>query len=90
MLYYGGNFPEKINLTPGANGGIHCQKHVGPAFGTASCFDVQLWNKASRNLSYLSLGNGYVCPPNVRTNSFSIGNNPLHVEEVEVFEVNFL
>ena len=63
---------------------------MGPAFGTASCFDVQLWNKANRYLSYLSLGYGYVCPTIVGRNSFLIGNDPLHIEEVEVFEVNFL
>lgn len=63
---------------------------MGPAFGTASCFDVQLWNKANRDLSYFSLGYGYVCPTIVGWNSFLIGTDPLHIEEVEVFEVNFL
>ena len=84
LLNYGGNFSEKINLKPGASGGIRCQKFLGPAFGTTSYFDVQLWNNSNKGLSFLSLGYGYVS-----RNSLFIGNETLSIEEVEVFKVNF-
>jgi len=89
LLNYGGNFPEKINLNPGLRGGIRCQKFLGPAFGTTFFFDVQLWNNSNKGLSFLSLGYGYLCPPNVSRNSLFIGNETLSIEEVEVFKVNF-
>ena len=63
MLNYGGNeVPEKSNLIRGANGGILCGEDMRPAFGTNSCFDLQLWNGKS---SYLSLRYGYMRPWNV-------------------------
>jgi len=89
LLNYGGNFSEKINLKPGASGGIHCQEFLGPAFGTTSYFDVQLWNNYNKGLSLLYFGHGYVRPPNFDRNSLFIGEETLSIEEMEVFKVNF-
>ena len=85
----GGNGSAKINLKSGQNGGIRCHQDLGPSFGTSTYYDFQLWSKTNTNLSNLDLGYGFTCPPNVDKNKYFTGKNPLSLDEVEVFEVNF-
>ena len=84
-----GTEPVKITPKPDAPGGIRCQNHWGPTFGTSQSYDLLVWYKESSGIvNYLDLGHGFTCPKNADKRTYFTGKSPFEIDQMEVYRVD--
>ena len=80
-----GNPSAKLDSNP--EGGIRCSSGIGPSFGNASYYDLQIWFNDERG--YLDLGYGFRRPESVDKNKYFTGSNGFEITDLEVYEIMF-
>ncbi|XP_068727381.1 uncharacterized protein [Montipora capricornis] len=84
-----GSNPVKITCKPDASGGIWCHKSYGPAFGSYTHDVFVIWGTNNGRGHYYGGDHGFTCLPNAKSKTYFTGKDPLEIDELEVYEVNF-
>ena len=79
-----GNPSAKLDSKP--EGGIRCSSGIGPSFGNAKYYDLQIW--FYDGIGYLDLGYGFLRPESVDKQYFT-GSGSFEITEVELYEIMF-
>ena len=79
-----GNLSAKLDSKP--EGGIRCSSGIGPIFGNAKYYDLQI--SFNDGIGYLDLGYGFLRPKSV-DNQYFTGSSSFEITEVELYEITF-
>ena len=82
-----GSNPVKITCKPDASGGIWCHRGYGPTFGSSAQHKLVIWKDGTSR--YVGGDRGFTCPLNAESKTYFTGKDPLEIDELEVYEVNF-